>query len=115
MSHKIEHLHSIHVSTYGILFFGTPHQGSDKTTLATFAQRVVDVVMPSRLVDTDAQLLDALKMGSEVLQDITDSFTPLTKRYRIYYFWEQEKTDFGVKWDYVRVSCQHRSGTTTWY
>ncbi|KAI0466974.1 ribonuclease-like protein p/mrp subunit [Xylaria cf. heliscus] len=97
----INHLHSIYVSTYGILFFGTPHQGSGTANLATFAQRIVDVLVPSKLVDTQAQLLDALKEGSEVLQEITDNFAPLMKDLRIYFFWEQEKTDLGYKLDYV--------------
>lgn len=99
----IEHLHSIYVSTYGILFFGTPHHGSDKANLATFVQRVVHV-LPSKLVDTDSQLLEALKTGSQVLQEITDNFVPVMRKFRIYFFWEQEKTDLGVKWDYVCLS-----------
>lgn len=99
----IEDLHSIYVSTYAILFLGTPHQGSDKANLAVFAQRIVDL-LPSKLVDTDSQLLEALQTGSEVLQEITDTFIPLMKRFRIYFFWEQEKTNLGVKWDYVRCS-----------
>ncbi|KAI1419970.1 ribonuclease-like protein p/mrp subunit [Xylaria sp. FL1777] len=73
----INHLHSIYISTYGILFFGTPHQGSVTVNLVTFAQRIVDVLLPSKLVDTQSQLLDALKEGSE------------------------EKTDLGYKLDYV--------------
>ncbi|KAI0437710.1 ribonuclease-like protein p/mrp subunit [Xylaria telfairii] len=97
----ISHLHSIYVSTYGILFFGTPHQGSGTANIATFAQRIIDVLLPSKLVDTQAQLLDALKEGSEVLQETTDNFAPLMKDLRIYFFWEQEKTDLGYKLDYV--------------
>lgn len=87
-----------------MLFFGTPHRGSDQANLATFAQRVVDL-LPSKLVDTDSRLLDAMQSGSEILQEITDNFTPLMKRFRIYFFWEQEKTNLGVKWDYV---CPHQ-------
>ncbi|KAI0805388.1 ribonuclease-like protein p/mrp subunit [Xylaria sp. FL0064] len=97
----INHLRSIYISTYGILFFGTPHQGSGAANLATFAQRIIDVLLPSKLVDSQAQLLDALKEGSEVLQEITDNFAPLMRDLRIYFFWEQEKTDLGYKLDYV--------------
>ncbi|KAI0904415.1 ribonuclease-like protein p/mrp subunit [Ustulina deusta] len=100
-SRHINHLHSIYVSTYGLLFFGTPHQGSGTANLVTFAQRIIDVLIPSKLVDTQAQLLDALREGSEVLQEITDNFAPLMKDLRIYFFWEQEKTDLGYKLDYV--------------
>jgi hypothetical protein len=62
---------------------------------------MVQVFVPSKLVDTDSGLLDALRAGSEVLQEVTDNFTPLMKRFRIYFFWEQEKTNLGVTWDYV--------------
>lgn len=62
---------------------------------------MIDIFLPSRIVDTEAQLLDALREGSEVLQEITDNFAPLMKDIRIYFFWEQEKTDLGYKLDYV--------------
>lgn len=102
----IIHLHSIYVSTYGVLFFGTPHQGSGTANLGVFAQRIVDVLLPSRVVDTQSQLLDALKENSEVLQEITDNFVPLMKDLRVYFFWEQEKTDLGYKLDYVSNALQ---------
>jgi len=34
-----------------------------------------------------------LIQGSEALPKITDPFAPLMKPFRIYFFWEQEKTD----------------------
>ncbi|KAI0502713.1 ribonuclease-like protein p/mrp subunit [Xylaria bambusicola] len=97
----IKHLRSIYVSTYGMLFFGTPHQGSRKANLLTPAQRIIDILLPSRILDTEAQLLNALKEGSEILQEITDNFAPLMKDFRVYFFWEQEKTDLGFKLDYI--------------
>lgn len=79
-----------------------PHQGSNKANLAHFAQRMVQVVMPSKAVDTDPKLLRALKAGSEILQEISDNFTPLIRRFCAYFFSEQEKTNLGVTLDYVR-------------
>ncbi|KAI0195452.1 ribonuclease-like protein p/mrp subunit [Astrocystis sublimbata] len=99
--HRISHLRSIYVSTHGILFFGTPHQGSGVASLATAAQRIIQAVVPSRLVDTQPQLLDALRQGSEILQEVTDNFVPLMKDLSIFFFWEQEKTDLRYKYDYV--------------
>lgn len=81
----------------------TPHLGTDKANLAAFAQRLVQVFIPSKIVDTSSQMLDALKEGSEMLQEVTDNFVPLMNRFCIYFFWEQEKTDLGVKWDYVCI------------
>ncbi|KAH8422390.1 uncharacterized protein LDX57_000147 [Aspergillus melleus] len=97
---KSEHIHSIFVSTYGIMFFGTPHHGSSKAILANYVQRMVDV-LPSKVVDTDSQLLEALREGSEILQDITDNFQPKMKSFHVFFFWEQEKSNLGVKWDYI--------------
>lgn len=65
---------------------------------------MVDAFIPSRIIDTDSQLLSSLTEGSEVLQDITDNFMPIMKRFSVSFFWEQEKTDLGVKWEYVRPS-----------
>lgn len=47
--------------------------------------------MPSLSVEKD--LLSALEEGSETLQDISDQFCPLMTRFRIFFFWEQEKSD----------------------
>lgn len=88
----MEHLHSVFISTYGILFLGTPHNGSDIAKMTSTAQRLVSAVVPKKVLDTDGQLLNALKEGSETLQNITDQFAPLMKRFHIYFFWEQEKT-----------------------
>jgi len=103
-SKNIEHLHSIFVSTYAILFLGTPHNGSDKAKLARIGQRMISALAPKKVWDTDSQLLNALQEGSETLQNITDQFAPLMKQFHIYFFWEQEKTDLGYTRDYVTKS-----------
>lgn len=100
-SMSIQHVHSIYVSTFGILFLGTPHDGGNKVKLASTSRRMIGALIPSKIVDTEWQLLDALQEGSEVLQNITDMFVPLMKDFRIF-FWEQEKTNMGVTQDYVR-------------
>ena len=63
---------------------------------------MIDALIPSKIWDSEGQLLDALQEGSETLQNITDMFAPLMKNFRIYFFWEQEKTDLGTSKDYVR-------------
>ena len=100
-SKLVQHLHSIFVSTYAVLFLGTPHTGSSKASLASTGRKMIDALVPSKIWDTEGQLLNALQEGSETLQNITDMFAPLMKNFRIYFFWEQEKTDFGTTNDYV--------------
>ena len=102
-SKSIQHLHSIYVSTFGILFLGTPHDGGNKAKLASTSRRMIGALVPSKMVDTQGQLLDAMQEGSEVLQNITDMFVPLMKDFHIFFFWEQEKTSMGITQDYV---CQ---------
>ncbi|KAL6713132.1 hypothetical protein ACLMJK_009253 [Lecanora helva] len=100
-SKAIQHLHSIYVSTFAILFLGTPHDGSNKAKLASTGRRMIGAMVPSKVVDTEGQLLDALQEGSEVLRNITDMFAPLMKDFHIFFFWEQEKTNMGFTQDYV--------------
>ncbi len=53
------------------------------------------------MLDTDSSLLRALEEDSEVLQNITDQFAPLMNRFRIFFFWEQERTDLKYTKDYI--------------
>ena len=62
---------------------------------------MISALAPSIVLDSESQLADALCQGSEVLQNITDMFAPLMKNFRIYFFWEQEKTNLGSTLDYV--------------
>lgn len=86
-----------------MLFLGTPHNGSSKAKLAMIGQSMLDALVPSKIWDTNDQLLAALEEGSETLQNTSDQFAPLMKYFCIYFFWEQEKTDLKFKRDYVSV------------
>jgi len=98
---KIAHLHSIYTCTYGILFFGTPHSGSSQARLFSNLQKIVSLAVPRKALETDSSLLRALEEDSEVLQNITDQFAPLLHRFRIFFFWEQERTDLKYTKDYI--------------
>ncbi|MDI1490330.1 MAG: hypothetical protein OHK93_001530 [Ramalina farinacea] len=69
--------------------------------MAGIARRVLSALVPKKIMDTNGQLLDALQKNSETLQNITDQFVPLMKRFRIFFFWEQEKTHLAHTNDYV--------------
>ena len=69
---------------------------------------MLDALVPSKIWDTDGQLVDALGEGSETLQNVTDMFAPLMKNFNVYFFWEQKKTDFGTSVDYVRISLRRK-------
>lgn len=98
---KIAHLHSIYTCTYAILFFGTPHSGSNKARLLDSLQKIVSLTVPRKVLHTESSLLSALEEESETLQNIIDQFAPLMCRFRIFFFWEQEKTDLKYTRDYI--------------
>ena len=91
------------MSTHGVLFLGTPHNGTSKANLAATGRRMISALVPSAVWDTEGQLLDVLREGSETLQNITDMFAPLMRNFRVYFFWEQEKMDLLATKDYVSV------------
>lgn len=91
-SKKTEHLYSVFVATYGILFMGTPHDGIEDTSWRLMTQSHGGL---------PTELLGAITADSETLQNITDQFVPLMKRFHIYLFWEGLETEFGSSKTYV--------------
>jgi hypothetical protein len=78
----LEHLRSIYVCTYGILFLGTPHNGISKESL---------LAQSSQSTGPNHFMLSLLK-GSEMLSEINDQFAPLMKQFSIFNFWEELET-----------------------
>ncbi|ESZ89962.1 hypothetical protein SBOR_9652 [Sclerotinia borealis F-4128] len=80
---EVSHLRAIHQSTFAILFMGTPHNGLNKdSVLNTLVGRYPG----------PGQFMLNLLTDSDTLQEITDLFVPLAKRFSIYNFWEQMET-----------------------
>ncbi|PWY64673.1 catalytic protein [Aspergillus eucalypticola CBS 122712] len=90
---KIEHLRSIYVSTYGILFLGTPHNGSDVAKWGLLLQNICSAVMPKKFMESSPQLVKALKTNNETLQNINSLFADITSRFHIYFFHETLSSD----------------------
>ncbi|KAL5339177.1 hypothetical protein BJX70DRAFT_397953 [Aspergillus crustosus] len=91
---KVEHLRSIYVSTYGILFLGTPHNGSEVAKWGLLLQNICSAVLPKKFMESSPQLIKALKTNNETLQNINSLFTDMLPRFRIYFFHETLSTDF---------------------
>lgn len=62
---------------------------------------MVSLTVPKKVLQTDSSLLQALEEDSETLQNITDQFAPIMHRFRVYFFWEQERTNLKYTKDYV--------------
>ncbi|KAH8888599.1 hypothetical protein GQ53DRAFT_871628 [Thozetella sp. PMI_491] len=88
-----EDYRSIFVSTYGIIFLGTPHMGSDIATWGHMLQSMSDVVVPRKFFDTEPVLLKTLKKDNETLQAINNHFLDIYQRFRIHMAHENHKTD----------------------
>ncbi|KAJ6440599.1 eukaryotic translation initiation factor 3 subunit [Purpureocillium lavendulum] len=65
------HLYSIFSCTYGVMFLGTPHRGSEFASVGKLAARIAGL----GLAESDHKLLTALELGSPELQRIADSFS----------------------------------------
>ncbi|RJE21192.1 hypothetical protein PHISCL_06468 [Aspergillus sclerotialis] len=89
-SAKLAHLHSIVTSTYGLIFFGTPHEGIQKGKWYLLSRGLRGVLRDQ------SQLVAAIEKNSETLQNITEQFTPLLKQFYIHNFWETVETVRGL-------------------
>ena len=101
----VEHLRSVFTSTRAIVFLGTPHNGVRKESLLLQHQHPqLDRPGPSQFI------LNLLR-GSEMLQEVTDQFAPLMKRFAVYNLWEQRKTKVGDVSAYI---VEEDSAAPTW-
>ena len=74
--------YSIFLSTYGIFFFGTSHDGSQSPWMCLAA--------PNSKTQAHTQSITA--KHSEILQNISDQFAPLIKQFYVRCFWEEKNT-----------------------
>ncbi|RDL32575.1 Uncharacterized protein BP5553_09031 [Venustampulla echinocandica] len=86
-------LRSIAVSTYGIIFLGTPHTGADPAKWGLMLQGMVNALMPKKLVHTEDQLVKTLKTNNETLQNINLKFLEIYQKFRVYMVHEGVPTD----------------------
>jgi protein SERAC1 len=76
---------SIYRSTYGIVFFGTPHRGGNYVSVGEFAANISKAALqkPSKA------LLEMLKNNSQNLNELTNLFRHQLNNYRIVSFYEK--------------------------
>ncbi|CAI7618959.1 unnamed protein product [Penicillium glandicola] len=92
-SEKTEHLRSVYVSTFGILFLGTPHNGSDIAKWGLLLHKICNAVLPKKFMEASPQLVKALQTNNETLQHINSLFVNIIGRFHIYFFHETRSTD----------------------
>ena len=92
------HLRSIAISTYGILFLGTPHFGMQ---IAKWNSWSDDITCTTQSSGLQAPIFDALKPNSEILQNIDRQFSELASEFHIFYFHEMKPTKLANGWRYI--------------
>ena len=75
------------VSTYGILFMGTPHQGSEGDTWEPLVQN-----MASIFANINSKILKHLAKNSEWLEYQQKLFLPISNQFETVYFYETYPT-----------------------
>ncbi|EFQ31780.1 LipA and NB-ARC domain-containing protein [Colletotrichum graminicola M1.001] len=88
-----EDARSIFVSTYGIIFLGTPHTGSDMATWGLVLQKMADAIAPRKVFESESVLLKTLKKDNETLENINNHFLDVYQRFQIHMAHENHKTD----------------------
>ena len=83
----LEEHRSIKLSTHGIMFMGTPHQGGSGVALARL---IVNVA--SAFTAADDQLLKHLERDSESLQQQLGQYTPISRDFVTKYAFEEYPT-----------------------
>jgi len=85
-------LRSIRLSTCGILFFGTPHRGSDAG--ATLVPLILNVM--SIYTRTDSKLVDSLRPQAEAIQSQLDYYIPISEDFKTVCFYERKETPIKI-------------------
>jgi hypothetical protein len=75
---------AIYSATAGVIFFGTPHRGSNHAAWKLLAEKLSALV----LRDESEASVDALTRGAEVLERLQDSFSGLLDGMSVHSFFE---------------------------
>jgi len=99
---KTEHLRSIFISTYGIIFLGTPHKGLNTTNWRSRLEAICQVALPDDLSSESSQLINILNSNNETLQNIDRQFIHLSPSLHMFFFHEGKPTHLGgERWEYI--------------
>lgn len=85
---------AIDLSTYGILFLGTPHQGSESASMAKLFFNILSVVK-----QTNDALVKHIQKDSEALQLQLSRYLSISAQFDTKFFYESYPTPFvsGIK------------------
>ncbi|KAF4971464.1 hypothetical protein FSARC_1692 [Fusarium sarcochroum] len=91
-AHELERYNLLQKYMCAVLFFGTPHRGSDLANWGTMLSAILKA--GSFGTSTNTQLSKDLMPDSRDLERISRSFVALSSTLKVYSFYETEKMDF---------------------
>lgn len=85
-------LGSIFKFTSGVIFYGTPHRGSEKTGLGQIVAKIAALT----LRQPNDKLLKNLEKDSDVLERQRRSFASISKNLSVVCLWEEKPMSIGI-------------------
>lgn len=83
-----------HDSTFGLVFFGTPHRGGRGGAFGSLAARVAKFVSGDR---ADNDLLECLRANSLFTQEASERFSHQLERFKVVSFFETKPMKLGIR------------------
>ncbi|KAK9788188.1 putative NB-ARC domain-containing protein [Seiridium cardinale] len=96
---KIDHLWDQFVSTFAILFFGSPQTRTSKSNWLAL-DKLLSSGRQSRLLTFD-RFPRSSGDDDVAFQSTSAEFAPIMKQFHIFFFWEELRTTFGDRSDYI--------------
>lgn len=93
---NLAHIRALFVSTYGIVFLGTPHEGSGLAKFGEMIQNIADLAISKRLFETQSVLLKTLRADSETLDNINFEFIHISQKFETCLVYEDASTKIGA-------------------
>jgi hypothetical protein len=87
-------LGAIYDCTAGVVFFGTPHRGSNKTELAEILTKIAKIA----LIKPNEKLVRALAQDSDVIEAQRRSWTSVCNSIPIVSLCEEKPSGIGMVW-----------------
>ncbi|KAF5632700.1 eukaryotic translation initiation factor 3 [Fusarium sp. NRRL 52700] len=87
----LEHFKAIKLSTYAVIFLGTPHQGGEGIPLAQVLRQISSIVS-----HTNKRILSKMERNSEWLQELQSDYNAISQEFETIFFYETIKMDVGI-------------------
>ncbi|KAF5588729.1 Pfs domain protein [Fusarium subglutinans] len=87
----LEHFKAIQLSTYAVIFLGTPHQGGEGIPLAQVLRQISSIVSY-----TNKKILSKMERNSEWLQELQSDYNAISQEFETIFFYETIKMDVGI-------------------